>query len=183
MRNVFRSALILCVGLSSLAFVYPIDNASEEENETITWYTWDEAIELQKENPKKLFIDVYTDWCGWCKKMDRSTFKDKSVARVMNKYFYAVKFNAEQKESIEYKDHTLKYLPKAGRRGVHELAYALLDGRMGYPSFVYLDEKGDRITISPGYKDAKAIQKELAYVGGEHYKNQKFDEFSASYGK
>lgn len=183
MRNVFRSALILCLGLSSLAFVYPTDHTGDAEDDTITWYSWEEAIELQKENPKKLFVDVYTDWCGWCKKMDKSTFKDKSVARIMNKHFYAVKFNAEQKDDVEFKNHTLKYIPNAGRRGVHELAYALLDGRMGYPSFVYLDENGDRITISPGYKDAKTIQKELVYVGGEHYKNQKFDEFSATYGK
>ena len=151
--------------------------------ESINWITFPEMEAAMKEEPRPVFIDFYTYWCGWCKKMDKSTFKDKSVAKVMNKYFYAVKFNAEQKESIEYKDHTLKYLPNAGRRGVHELAYALLDGRMGYPSFVYLDENGDRITISPGYKDAKTIQKELAYVGGEHYKNQKFDEFSATYGK
>ncbi len=183
MRIVFRSALILCIGLSSLAFVSSPDNPRDKEKESITWYSWEEAIELQKENPKKLFIDVYTDWCHWCKRMDKTTFKNKSVAKVMNEHFYAVKFNAEQRESIEYKDYTLKYLPNAGRRGVHELAYALLDGQMGYPSFVYLDENGDRITISPGYKDAKAIQKELAFVGGEHYKSQSFNDFSQSYGK
>ncbi|NRB49254.1 MAG: DUF255 domain-containing protein [Saprospiraceae bacterium] len=183
MRNVFRSALILCLGLSSLAFTHSAYGPGEEEKDSITWYSWEEAMELQKENPKKIFIDVYTDWCGWCKRMDKTTFKNKAVAKVMNEHFYAVKFNAEQKESIEYKDHTLKYLPNAGRRGVHELAYALLDGRMGYPSFVYLDENGDRITISPGYKDAKAIQKELTFVGGEHYKNQSFNDFSESYGK
>ena len=171
------------VVLFASSFIIEENITSTQAEDKINWMSWEEAVAANENEPRKIFIDVYTDWCGWCKKMDRSTFKDKSVARVMNKYFYAVKFNAEQKESIEYKDHTLKYLPKAGRRGVHELAYALLDGRMGYPSFVYLDEKGDRITISPGYKDAKAIQKELAYVGGEHYKNQKFDEFSASYGK
>jgi len=184
MRIVFRSALILCLGLSSLAFVDPFYGPDDENVEdTITWYSWDEAMELQKENPKKLFIDVYTDWCGWCKRMDKTTFKDKKVAEVMNEHFYAVKFNAEQKESIKYKDHTLKYLPNAGRRGVHELAYALLDGRMGYPSFVYLDENGDRITISPGYKDAKAIKKELTFVGEEHYKSKSYDDFSKAYGK
>ena len=54
MRNVFRSALILCLGLSSLAFVYPVDNTAEEENETITWYSWEEAIELQNQLQKRI---------------------------------------------------------------------------------------------------------------------------------
>lgn len=183
MRIVFRSALILFLGLTSFAFVNPADGPGDEKaEETITWYSWEEAIELQKENPKKLFIDVYTDWCGWCKRMDKTTFKDKAVAEVMNKHFYAVKFNAEQKEEVNYRDHTLKFVD-SGRRGFHELAYALLDGKMGYPSFVYLDENGDRITISPGYKDAKSIVKELSYVGGEHYKSESFATFSESYGK
>lgn len=184
MKKVFGSALILCVAALSVAFVSPVTPPSPNaEEETITWYSWEEAMALHKENPKKIFIDVYTDWCGWCKKMDKTTFQDKGVAKVINEHFYAVKFNAEQKDNIEYKDYTLKYIPNAGRRGVHELAYALLDGKMGYPAFVYLDEKQDRITISPGFKDAKTIMKELTFVGEGHYKDKSFNEFNQSYGK
>ena len=67
---------------------------------------------------------------------------------------------------------------EAGRRGVHELAYALLDGRLGYPAFVYLDENQDRITISPGYKTADVIIKELEFVADEHYKTTSYDDFT-----
>ena len=130
-----------------------------------------------EKQPKKIFIDVYTDWCGWCKRMDATTFQDPKVAAYLNENFYPVKFNAEQKGDIEYKGYTLKFR-EAGRRGVHELAYSLLDGRLGYPAFVYLDENQDRITISPGYKAADAMLKELKYIGGEHYKSTSFEEFT-----
>jgi thioredoxin-related protein len=150
--------------------------ATAQNDEKINWLSWEEAQELMAKEPKKMFIDLYTDWCGWCKRMDRETFTDPEVAKHINQHFYAVKFNAEQKEEINYKGHTMKFRGE-GRRGAHELAISLLDGRLGYPSFVYLDENQDRITISPGYKTPDVLVKELRYIGGEHYKTTKFENF------
>ena len=153
--------------------------AQTKSKEGVQWITWEEAIEASDtdENPKKIFIDVYTDWCGWCKRMDASTFSNPKVAAYMNEHFYNVKFNAEQKEEIEYKGHKLKFLNR-GRRGVHELAVSLLDGRLGYPSYVYLDEEQQRISISPGYKESKAFLKELAFFAENHYKTTTFEEYN-----
>ena len=70
--------------------------------QSIQWMTLAEAIEAQKENPKKIIIDVYTDWCGPCKLMDKNTFQNRDVAAYISKHYYAVKFNAEGNESITY---------------------------------------------------------------------------------
>lgn len=142
----------------------------------IQWITWDEAIKASAKQPKKIFIDVYTDWCGWCKQMDKTTFADPQVVETVNKHFYAVKLDAEGKEEIAYGDRTFKFIA-SGARGVHELAYALLDGRLGYPSYVYLNEAQERITISPGYKPTDSFLKELDFIIGEHYKTTSFDAF------
>ncbi len=142
----------------------------------INWVTWEEAVQLNKKEGKKVFIDMYTDWCGWCKRMDASTFKDQTVINALTKDFYAVKFNAEQKEPIEFRGTKFEFT-KAGRRGAHGLAVALLDGKLGYPSFVYLDEKMDRITISPGYKKPDGLMQELKWVASEVYKTQSFNDF------
>jgi thioredoxin-related protein len=174
MKNIISSLLLILV--LGLFFAFRPAEAPEEDK-SIKWYTFEEALELNQKNPKKMFIDVYTDWCGWCKKMDKFTFTDPAVAAYLNENYYPVKFNAEQKESVDFKGYTLKYLPDAGRRGVHELAYALLDGRMGYPAFVYLDKNQDRITISPGYKEADAMLTELQFIGEEHYNSMSFEEF------
>ncbi len=145
----------------------------------INWYSWEEAMELSKTNPKKVFVDVYTDWCGWCKKMDKTTFKDPQIVQYLNDNFYAVKFNAEQKEPIAFNNRTFEFM-KAGRRGVHQLAYALLDGRMGYPAFVLLDESFARIMISPGYKVTDQLMKELVYAKEERYKQMSWEAFLKS---
>ncbi|MDX1666172.1 MAG: DUF255 domain-containing protein [Saprospiraceae bacterium] len=158
-----------------LSFSY-LMAAQTSSNTAVNWYTWEEAIAANKEEPKKLFIDVYTDWCGWCKKMDQTTFSDPKVAAYLNENFYPVKFNAEQRESIVYDGHELKY-KQAGRRGVHELAYSLLNGRLSYPSYVYLDEERKRITISPGYKAAEPFLKEIKYIGEDHYKTTSYQQY------
>lgn len=123
---------------------------TEINTSEIKWYTFEEALAAQAKNDKKIFIDMYTDWCGWCKVMDKKTFTDPEVIRYMNDNFYAVKFNAEQKEAITYKGKKYEYIP-TGRRGVHRLAYELMDQSASYPSFVLLDENLKSLGVIKGY--------------------------------
>ena len=177
MKKLIFAASLLATLAVSYAFIAPnnapVASVAEEE---IKWYSWEEAIAKMEESPKKLFVDVYTDWCGWCKRMDATTFKEPKVVQYMNENFYAVKLDAEQKEDIEYDGKTLKFID-SGRRGVHELAYALLNGRLSYPSYVYLDEEQRRITISPGYKPADTMIKELKWISEDHFKDTPYKEY------
>jgi len=170
-------SILLISGVTSVFTFSYSPSKSTTDKTTIAWHTWEEAIELTNKNPKKIFVDVYTDWCGWCKRMDKTTFTDPEIIKYINDNFYPVKFNAEQKEPVQYKGHELKFV-QSGRRGYHELASALLDGRMSYPSVVYLDKDQNRITISPGYKDVSGMIKELKFIGEEIYKELTFDQYS-----
>ena len=143
----------------------------------VEWLSWEEAIERQQTEPRKLLVDVYTDWCGWCKEMDKKVFSKPDIAEHISENFYAVKLNAEQTEDITFDGHVFKYDPTNGRRGVHALAVALLDGRMSYPSVVYLDESNKRITVSPGFKPAKTYLNELTYISGGHWQNLSYEEY------
>lgn len=149
----------------------------------IEWLSWEQAVEKNKQQPKKILVDVYTDWCGWCKTMDKKVFADPVIAAYVKKHFYAVKFDAEQKETLKYDGHTFNFNTEIGRRGSHELAYALLDGRMSYPSIVYLDENRDRISISPGFKPADKFINELNFIKGGHYRTKTYQEFLTTLGK
>jgi len=179
MKKVLTLAAFLLTGALLYSFVLKpsASTASPSTDEGgLTWYTWEEAVAANAKEPRKILVDVYTDWCGWCKRMDATTFKDEKVMDYLSKNFYAVKFDAEQKEEIVFDGNTFKFKPY-GRRGAHELAIALLNGRMSYPSIVYLDESFEIITKSPGYKQADAIMKELRYVGENIYKEQKWEEY------
>ena len=85
------------------------------------------------------FFDIYTVWCGWCKVMDKKTFTDPEVAKLLNDNFANVKFDAEQKENIQLNGKNYGWRA-AGKRGINELAVELLGQRLSYPSFVILDE-------------------------------------------
>lgn len=129
----------------------------------IKWMTFEEALAANQVEKRKIFIDVYTDWCGWCKVMDKKTFTDQAVIDYMNEHYYAVKFNAEKEDPITFQGKNFE-LVDGGRRPIHTLAYAMLDGQLSYPSYVYFNENVQRITISKGYKDAPRFIKELESI-------------------
>ncbi|HBH05009.1 MAG TPA: thioredoxin [Flavobacteriales bacterium] len=137
--------------------------------ETIHWYTWEDAVELQKESPRKIFIDIYTSWCGWCKKMNASTFKDSTVVSVMNKYYYAVKFDAEQKDTLMFDGHAFVNVNPASSKGTHTFASTLLNNNMSYPSYVILNEQFGRMTIIQGYKEPDPLLGSLLFFGTSAY--------------
>ncbi len=137
--------------------------------ETIQWLTWKQAMEKQKESPRMIFIDIYTNWCGWCKKMDQTTFKDPEVVKYMNQYYYAVKFNAEQKDTLIYDGHVFYNVNPDSKRGVHTFATSLLDNRMSYPSYVILDKNVNRMMIIPGYKKVPELLGLLLFFGTDNY--------------
>jgi thioredoxin-related protein len=149
----------------------------------IEWLSWEEAVRRQQTEPRKLLVDVYTDWCGWCKEMDKKVFAKPAIAKYINDNFYAVKLNAEGKESITFDGHVFAYDPEQGRRGVHALAVALLDGQMSFPSIVYLDERTKRISVSPGYKPADTYLNELTYIAEGHWRRVSYQEYLSEISK
>lgn len=158
---------ILLFALAGLAFVSAAQFGATETPNTyatdttaIQWMSMEEALAAHAQNPKKIFVDVYTDWCKWCKVMDQQTFSQAEVIEYINQNFYAVKFDAEQKDDIVFKGQTFSYTP-AGRRGIHLLAYAMLDQQASYPAFVVLDEELNRLGILKGFQKPEVFLKRL----------------------
>lgn len=164
----------LALGIATVFHHQP--EPATSNNEEIRWLTWDEAMTLSQTQPRKIFIDIYTDWCGFCKRMDATTFVNPEIVQYLNEHFYAIKFNAEMRDEIVFNDHTFKWVD-TGRNGIHTLAYSLLEGKMSYPSFVMMDEAFDRIAIMPGYKPADQLMKELRFAAEEVYKTRSWDEY------
>ena len=160
--------IIFCFSIALLYKAKPAPESATFEPTQIQWLSWDEAAEASKIMKKKILVDVYTDWCSWCKIMDRETFSDSLVAQYISEHFYAVKLNAEQKETIRWNGQDYQWIA-SGKNGVHELARELCDGQMSYPTFVFLTENHERIRISKGFKDAAAFYPELVFAAEEHY--------------
>ncbi len=174
MRAVFTYFSIL----SFLFFLIPVSGIQAQ---SVQWISWEKAVELSQtdNNPKKIFVDVYTDWCGWCKRMDMTTFRNAEVAAYMQDKFYMVKMDAESKEPIEFQGKTFKYIP-SGRKGYHELAAALLQGKLSYPTVVFLDENLSMLSPVPGYQTAKPFLQIARYFGDNIYKDQDWETYSSA---
>ncbi len=139
----------------------------------IKWYDFETAMKLNKKNPKPIMIDVYTDWCGWCKHMMKTTFTNPQIANYINTYYYPVRLNAESNDTIEYKDSAFVSV-KRGNKYIQTLAYTLLDGRMSYPSIVYIDLDGEK-TVIPGYQDIRKQEPILYYFAEKINRSTPYD--------
>lgn len=165
----------------SFVFIFFVGNILAQDEEGVKWYSFTEAVKLNEENPKKIFVDVYTDWCGWCKKMDKATFAHPLIAEYMNKHFYSVKLDAERKDTVQFKGYTFVNQNPEGRRSSHQLAQALLNGKMSYPSYAFLNEKNEVITVVPGYHPPERFEAILHFFGEEAFIDTKWEDYNKSF--
>lgn len=167
-----------------LAILTSVSSIAQE----INWVTLEKAMELQKKNPKKIMMDVYTNWCGPCKMLDKNTFQNADVAKYVNENYYAVKFNAEGNESINYKGQVYAnpgYKPELAsrRNSAHDLSrYFQIQA---YPTIIFMDEKGDLIAPIPGYQTPPQIELYLKMFKADEHKSldtqKKFETYYAAF--
>jgi len=167
MRKLLTSLFFFAIIFGIFGFKLT-DNS--QTSSKVKWYTWEEAVVANEKEKRKIFVDIYTDWCGWCKRMDRTTFNDPRVSDYLNKHFYPVKLNAEQKGDIEFGGYVFQY-KTLQRRGYHELAAALLDNKLSYPTTVFLTEDFKVDQRLPGYLDASKMLAVLTYLAEEKEKS------------
>jgi len=170
------SKLILLCILAILVF-----NGQAQTNK-IEWISFEEAVKRNESNPKKIIVDIYTDWCGWCKRMDANTFTNPTIIKYIQKNYWAVKLNAERKDSILLGEQLFINERIGERRAPHQLAVALLNGKMTYPSIVYLDKNIELMHPAiAGYQDPKSLEQIIKYFGEEAYQSVPWDKYQKEF--
>jgi thioredoxin-related protein len=158
----------LCSGSAALAGTETKQQATKEKTpEKITWFSYDEGLARAKKEEKHILIDFYTDWCGWCKKMDRSTFVDGAVVDFVNNNMIAVKVNAESRKPVTHQDQQLT--ERILSRNVY--------GARGFPTYFFLNPQGKALFKVSGYRGAAEFLSLIEYVGESHYEKLSFAAF------
>ncbi|MBI5471744.1 MAG: DUF255 domain-containing protein [Ignavibacteriae bacterium] len=150
-----------------LAFGAEVANAGDG---SLTWRSFDEGIAEAKKVNKKILIDIYTDWCSWCKVMDAKTYSDKNVIEYLSKKYVLIKLNAESAKKLTYKKQQLTERELAAGFGI-----------TGYPSTLFLNADGEPITVYPGFADASKFKMVTSFIAEDHYLNTKFEDYASRY--
>ena len=166
----------------AFSFLQKVDAKTEINSQSeLKLTTIDKAIEECKVAKKKfILVDLYTEWCGWCKKMDENVFTDAQIISLLNSDFTVVKFDAETKDAVNFNSKSYTFA-KTGARGANQLAMELgsTGGKLGYPTLVILDATGKKLQAFPGYKDIQTLTAILKYFQSESYNKIDFQQFQS----
>lgn len=142
------------------------------------WITIKDAADSLKKQRRPILIDLYTDWCGWCKVMDKKTYSNKNVSEYLSKKFYAVKVDAESKKDITWngKNFTFNAPYKT-----HNFAIYLTNGQLSYPTTVIIPADGSAPQAIPGYLEPKDFELIVKYFGEEKFGKVSFEDYKRSF--
>jgi thioredoxin-related protein len=144
----------------------PTGTKESTESSLITWNKYDQGVKLAAKSKKPMLIDFYTDWCGFCKKMDKQTYIDPQIAKYINDHFVAIKLNAESKDQLDMPDGPSNGIQVARSFGVRS-----------YPQTWFLESNGKKMGGQPGYMPPQTFIHFLKYYGDGHYKKMSFQEY------
>lgn len=131
-----------------------LNSPNVPERDTIDWKSFEAVEKEAKENPRLIFIEVYTDWCKWCKKLENEVFTDSTIISLLNKNYYCIKLNGEEKNPIRFFNQEFRYHPITK---THELARALLNEDLSYPSIVILNTSYEIERIISGFQSKEEL--------------------------
>jgi thioredoxin-related protein len=146
----------------------------------VTFVDWSQLEDMQRVEKRKVLVDIYADWCNWCKQMDQN-FSNPAVMAALDKKYYVVRLNAETHQEFVYKGKMYRFVSQ-GQRGYNELAVLLMGGgKLSFPCMVFLDEQ--LVVLQPirGYHKPEVFASMISYFGSNANRQMSWDKWQDSH--
>lgn len=148
-----------------------------ERTGKLKWMTLQQAEDSLQKQQRPILIDLYTDWCGWCKQMDKKTYSNKNVSAYVQEKFYAVKVDAESRSDIKWKGKSYKFNRDYK---TNDFAIFLTNGELSYPTTVFIPVGGEPQAI-PGFLTPSEFELLLKYFGEGKFGKVPFEDYRRSF--
>jgi thioredoxin-related protein len=140
--------------------------SSTQKADSLIWHRYDEGLAKAKKEKKHVMVAFYTNWCGWCRKMDKLTYADEKVKKVLTGSYVTIKVNAESKEEVEVDGKKITERDLAQQFRVRS-----------FPTTWFLKQSGDKIAPYMGYADAPSFLNVLNFIKDDLYDKMSFEEY------
>ncbi len=182
MKKQIIIGLAIATALGTFAFMRNTASAVKVEVvPEIHWYTLEEAQKLSDAAPRKIFLDISTSWCGWCKTMDANTFHNPIIAKYMNDTYYCVKFDAETRDTVVFNGQKFANRGPVNQRSANDFAITVLQGHLSYPSFAFISKDRLSFTIMQGYMPPDQFEPYLHFYGEDKEKTMTYEEYKKTF--
>ena len=137
-----------------------------QNSNTLTWHKYDEGMAKAEKDKKHVLVAFYTNWCGWCRRMDKVTYADEEIRKVLNEGYVAIKVNGQSNEKVE-----------VDKKKITETELARKFRVRSYPITWFLKHSGEKIAPYYGYADAPTFLTVLNYIKDDLYDKISFEEY------
>ncbi|MEP7252852.1 MAG: DUF255 domain-containing protein [Ginsengibacter sp.] len=166
------------IALAACFLILTSSKVNPTHREKLDWMDVNELRSQMAAEVKPVLIDLYTNWCYWCKVMDKKTYDNEKVIQYISEHFYPVKLNAESKDTVYWKDKSYSY---NDTYKINDFALYATSGQVGFPATIIIpDEHSEPVSI-PGFLEPKEIEPILKYFGDGAYKTQSFVVFKSTF--
>lgn len=172
-KPAFRSILML-------ALIFAGNPLFSQDKSLINWISMEEAEERAAKLPKPTMIYFYTDWCRFCKEMEKTTFGNEQIAAYINQNFYCVRINGEGQDTITFQD-TVYHNTGTGERSTHDFTKSLLGDRLNYPTTIFFNNQHQFRFVVPGLVDIVKFEPMLVYILENVFLTETYEPFEAAF--